>query len=365
MQLKYIEPIMGMFHLMMAILQQLYRIHFGKEKDSWSLRMWMDELGKDYRKMWDDSQKGPVKDFHASRDALYIVLKGYVLASVGTALDKDCSNLTEYSAIMDSISRSRLTKAIEHVAEYCCDFQYVHKRRSEANDKRNPDRENMILFLQHGLILRVFDQAVRAGDSGLMCAAISFFTVWLQGTGSANYKCGLLRLTAQLRGIWSERLQKFWMENCLVNLSGKRNAFMPLDQLNEYIVREVKNKMQPYMTEQTDDYLRNKMSLLTMFFWEVRRKFADETDADIFDFHSSSVDEWNDIRRVVERVLDGELMNKKGRDESRTVTDIFMEGIGVMADGETIAKVKKSLLKPANVFDDVENLGEVDQMGEI
>src|SRR6266496_5134791 len=126
---------------------------------------------------------------------------------------------------------------------------------------------------------------------------------------SANYKCGLLRLTGQLRMVWSERLRNFWMENCLVNLSGKRKAFMALDQLNEYIVRDIKDKMQPYMTEQMDDYLRNKMCLLTMFFWDIRRKFADEIDAEIFDFHSSSVDEWNDIRRVTDKILEGDLVN--------------------------------------------------------
>ena len=69
---------MGMFHLEMTILRQLYKIHFGKEKDLWSLHMWMDELGQDYRKMWDDSQKGQVKNFHASRDVFFMVLKGYV-----------------------------------------------------------------------------------------------------------------------------------------------------------------------------------------------------------------------------------------------------------------------------------------------
>ena len=63
------------------------------------------------------------------------------------------------------------------------------------------------------------------------------------------------------------------------------------------------------MTEQTDDYLRNKISLLTMFFWEVRRKFAHETDAEIFDFHSSSIDEWNEIRQVTDKILGGGLVN--------------------------------------------------------
>jgi hypothetical protein len=44
------------------------------------------------------------------------------------------------------------------------------------------------------------------------------------------------------------------------------------------------------------------------------------------------------------------------------VPDLFIEGIGVMADGETISKVKKSLLKPASVYDDFEDLGAVDEM---
>src|SRR5277367_321447 len=135
------------------------------------------------------------------------------------------------------------------------------------DDKRDRDHGNMILLLQSGLVFHIFHQAIHTGDSGLMLSAMSFFTVWFQGTGAANYKIGLLRLMAQLRRVWSDRLRRFWMDTSLVNLSGKRKGFMPLDQLNEYIVREVKDNMQAYMTEQTDDYLRNKLSLLTMFFW--------------------------------------------------------------------------------------------------
>ena len=105
-----------------------------------------------------------------------------------------------------------------------------------------------------------------------------------------------------------------------------------------------------------------------MFFWEVRRKFPNETDVDIFDFHSSTVDVYNDIRQVVDKILEGDLMrhctdriSKRGR----MISDLYVEGIGVMADGETIAKVKKSLLKPASVYDDFEDLDTVDQMDDI
>ena len=356
---------MGIFHLEMTIIQQLYKSHFGKEQDAWSLHMWMEELGQDYRKMWDDSQKGHVKNFRASRDIFFMVLKGYVFASVATEISGTCATFSQYTESLQNIPQSKLSDAIEKVIDYCSDFQYVDRMRDAPDEKRDVDRENMILFMQHGLVLRVFDQAVRTGDSGLMCAAISFFTVWLQDTGSANYKIGLLRLTAQLRGVWSERMRSFWMENCLVNLSGKRKAFMPLDMLNEYIVREVKDNMQPYMTEQTDDYLWNKLSLLTMFFWEVKRKFAGETDVDIFDFHSSNVDEYNDIRHVTDKVLREGLVKvcvDRPSRGGRMVSDLFVEGIGAMADGETISKVKKSLLKPVGVYDDFEDLGDADEM---
>ena len=42
--------------------------------------------------------------------------------------------------------------------------------------------------------------------------------------------------------------------------------------------------------------------------------------------------------------------------------DLFMERIDVMADAETITKIKKSLLNPASVHDDINDLGMMDQM---
>ena len=99
-----------------------------------------------------------------------------------------------------------------------------------------------------------------------------------------------------------------------------------------------------------------------MFFWEVRRKF-NETDVDIFDFHSSTVDEFNDIRQVMDKILERDLMrhctdriSKRGR----MISDLYIEGIGVTVDGETIMKVKKSLLKPNSVYDDFEDLDAFD-----
>src|SRR5439155_16323216 len=98
-----------------------------------------------------------------------------------------------------------------------------------------------------------------------------------------------------------------------------------------------------------------------MFFWEVERKFAGETDVDIFDFHLSNVDKYNDIRHVTDKVLRGGLVKvciDRLSQGGRMVSDLFVEGVGVMADGETISKVKKSFLKPVGVYDDFEDLSD-------
>ena len=64
---------------------------------------------------------------------------------------------------------------------------------------------------------------------------------------------------------------------------------MALDEFNEYIVREVKEMIANNVTPATDSHLRNTLSLLITLMWDARRKI-DETDANIFDFHSSKVD---------------------------------------------------------------------------
>src|SRR6266496_5379703 len=124
-----------------------------------------------------------------------MILKGYVFASIMMEINGNCSNFTQYTTFLQDISQSKLSDTIEKVLDYCSNFQYMQKMCYTSDDEWDVDHENMILFMQHGLVLHIFDQVVWTGDSGLMCSVMSFFTIWLQSTGSDNYKYGLLRLT--------------------------------------------------------------------------------------------------------------------------------------------------------------------------
>lgn len=52
-----------------------------------------------------------------------------------------------------------------------------------------------------------------------------------------------LHPTTCLNKLWSNELVEFWMQNCLINPSGKKMGWMPCDYLEEYVVREVKTNV--------------------------------------------------------------------------------------------------------------------------
>ena len=75
------------------------------------------------------------------------------------------------------------------------------------------------------------------------------------------------------------------MKNAVVNLSGKKNGFIALDILNEYIVREVKALISDNLIPFTDNRVCNIYSLLVMQFQDVWKHVSKELDIKIFDYH--------------------------------------------------------------------------------
>lgn len=66
----------------------------------------------------------------------------------------------------------------------------------------------------------------------------------------------------------------FWMENCVVNMSGKRERFVVLDIFNEYIVREVKEMIANVVTTEKEKHLQEVISILVVIIWDIRIKKA-------------------------------------------------------------------------------------------
>ena len=75
------------------------------------------------------------------------------------------------------------------------------------------------------------------------------------------------------------------MKNAVVNLFSKKNGFIALNMLNEYIVWEVKALISDNLTPSTDNRVHNICSLLVMQFQDVRKHVSKELDIKIFNYH--------------------------------------------------------------------------------
>ena len=234
---------------------------------------------------------------------------------------------------------------ITKVSAYLSDFNKVGELRSVEN--RDPVHENLVLFLQHGLVWRNALLAMCQGDIGRVENSLTYFAIWFQATEKHNYASETLRLIASIKKIWSPEFRKFWEENSLVNLSGKKEGFIACDMLNEYVVREVKSMMPPNLTPTGDEFLRETLSPVIMIFKNLRKRVSEQLGVYNQDFHSSTVNPWKDIEVIVNQLLKERVawMDVDRVKENYTqVADLFTNGMLELSKGEGIEKLKAKIM---------------------
>jgi len=345
MNLQYIQTSTGLFHLYMAAVQLVFKTHAGKADDRWSLERWIKVLERDGERI----RSTLAKDHNACADFLDTVLDGCLLATICRSLFPGCTTTTVFPNNIGTKTAETIDTELKKLHHFLSHFEMVAVMREEPLANRNVDLENMILFMQHALMLRSFYGAMRQGDSGRIMNCLVYFTVWFQDTGHFNYASETIRLTACLRLLWSDDLRRFWMETCLLTTTDKAGSFMALDEFNEYIVREVKNMIATNVTPATDNHVRNVLSPLITVFWDVRRKVAEETQANIFDFHSSKVDTWRDNTVLANYILQASFLPgdwvSDGGDKKSPVKDLFNNGQTKLSTTEPITKLRTALIE--------------------
>jgi hypothetical protein len=337
---------------MMAVLALLFKTHYGVlGKDIASLVVWLDELDRDIPRMW-DGQKSLVKDYRAAHDFFDTTLDAYLISAMARYYFPNQDSIEQFATDLPAFSQDKITEMINAIAKLLSDFDRVSKLRSLQS--RDPVHENLILFMQHGLVFRNCHLAMRLGEIGRVENSLIYFTTWFQGSGKHNYGSETLRLVACLKKMWSDGLRTFWRENALVNLSGKREGFIACDMLNEYVVREIKEMMQPNVTPTGDLFLRTKLSLVVMTFKDLRKRMSELLQINTMDFHSSKVNPWKDIEVVVNKVLAGDIASKwvdREGESCTVVEDLYTRGMIELSKGKGIDKLKASILDERSLDD--------------
>ena len=314
---KYAQTSAGLLHLYMAVVKLVFNSNLMAGNSArWSLDRWINLLGRDGDKL----RSTLAKDHSSCVDFLETVLDGCLLAIICNRLFPNCQSADVFAQNINTKSTEEITETLRSLQSGLSNFETVSNMRLADTADRNLDLENMLLFVQQALIVRIFGQAMRQGDSGRVVNCISFFTVWFQDSGCFNYASETLRLLVCLRRLWSEDLRRYW---------------------------EVKEMIANNVTPATDSHLRNTLSLLITLMWDARRKIADETDANIFDFHSSKVDSWRDIKLIADDILQSGILAGVTQDTMEEETqspapDLLMNGMAKLATTGPLDKLKDS-----------------------
>jgi len=340
---QHVETGAELFHMGVSVADLLFKMHYGKQKDVASLATWLEELERNIPSMW-NNEHAMVKDYRAAEDFLNLVLDAYIIATLSDRYFPGHLNIEHFAASLPSLSDDTIKAGIEETAKYLSDFGIVPRLCEKPN--RHVVLENVLLFLQHGLVFRNALLAIQQGDSGRVVNSLVYFTAWFHYSGKFNYASETLRLVPCLRKLWSDNHVEFWLDKCLINLSGKREEFLACDMLNEYVVREVKGMMQPNVTPASDIYLRQSLSLLVMSFRDMRKHFSKQLKSRDMDFHSTKVNPWKDIEVIVNRMLrDGVCSCRKGRDPGDTEAKyLYTDGMKELAKRNGVVNLRKAIL---------------------
>ena len=347
MQLKWVDTASGLFHLQYNVLLLLFRNHRGRESDTCSLSRWISALGRLQEKIWDGS-KNHVKDFRTCNDFFHTVVSGYVLSAV-----VDMCGYRNLESFLKEILKhpKRLQQVVLEFTDRLFDYDAVSESLGASSETRDRPHENWIMMMQHGLMYRFLERSMSQGDSGRVMTCLKYITIWLQGTEQTLYAAEMLHLTACMKHCWSEAKKSFYLNNCMVSLSGKKEGFVATDALCEHLIGEIKSMVPSNVTETTLQYLFDVVSRQIFYLKDIRAKVASETQAPTPHKHHKSVNQYTDLKTVCNELLRariGEHVDGRGPKETARA-DLHHQGQTVFGYGNTIeryknaAKVKRGL----------------------
>ena len=147
--------------------------------------------------------------------------------------------------------------------------------------ERDLVHENFQLFLQHYFVVRDLDHCVKFGDSGGLLKIIEPLSVWFSGCGKHHYAKAMSNLLIDNKCVWTAHMRYVWMNNILLNLSGREGKWMGIDKVNDLVVRKVKDQYNPRGNWQSQDFFMNSISRNVFLFNNIKesvRKSAGEFD---------------------------------------------------------------------------------------
>ncbi|KAK7676620.1 hypothetical protein QCA50_020434 [Cerrena zonata] len=191
--------------------------------------------------------------YRISHDLIFVSLYGRLIHCL--ELVAGCSSLDDYARTtnLDTL-RTHCKQIIDKFAnlKICADLRLARARQHRTEDSVASDVigsvpstghrvgdmvfENAILFLRDAFLLREFTDAIKSGDSGRVRIMLKVLALGYRGMGRTKYAYETLNLLHNLTYIWPTPLRNIMMKNWLLNPTGRHNAWVPVDLVQEHFI---------------------------------------------------------------------------------------------------------------------------------
>ncbi|KII90070.1 hypothetical protein PLICRDRAFT_108798 [Plicaturopsis crispa FD-325 SS-3] len=228
----YLEGMLGLFHGKLSGTRCTLNEHWGMPNSKYPGSLWSQNalLGrKSISAGWKAKKLPPFRPAHE----LMVVLSLPAHILDGFRLHCGAATLDEWATKPD-LTWKNIVDVSETVMDKVCSASEVEALRDLPEVDRDPQLENTILCNRDMLLLLEFTAAIKRGDVGRVINCISHWMVMFRGTGSMpKYADALFEVINKLKR-WEPAVRDAFLNNWLVNLTGKINGFKEIDLLQEH-----------------------------------------------------------------------------------------------------------------------------------
>ncbi|EIW77927.1 hypothetical protein CONPUDRAFT_61695 [Coniophora puteana RWD-64-598 SS2] len=243
----------GLFHYKMAATQGIMLTHLGLSNHDLSNPASLLAHNSVLRRKHILASALP--PFRTCRDLIFVSLYACVLHCLLLVSKK-----RSLKDLADGLTVGKLRKYAEEVVSKYADNREVEELRMAREDPSVAGRGDMVyenakLFLRDALILRDFTDAVKIGHSGRVVRVLKVWALSYRGAGRSKYAYETLNLIHHLQNVWPERLKCVVLNNWLANPTGKPNAFVEVDLVQEHLNFWIKNYYQAHGSNASWEWL--------------------------------------------------------------------------------------------------------------
>ncbi|KAJ7211655.1 hypothetical protein GGX14DRAFT_362584, partial [Mycena pura] len=228
---KYLKGMLGLFHVKLSGTRGTVNEHWGHPNSKFPGSLWSQNTFLSRKAIpagWKAKQLPPFRPTYELMLILSLpahILDGFRIYCGAESLD---------SWVESNLTWREIATVSETVVEKLCSASTVEELRQLTEADRDPQLENTILCNRDMLLLLLFTTSIKAGDVGMVVNILAHWMVMFRGTGSMpKYADALFELINNLKR-WPPALRDAYLNNWLVNLTGKILAFKEIDLLQEH-----------------------------------------------------------------------------------------------------------------------------------